>query len=196
MAARPHLLRDRPPAGARGVSRDDGFTRADIDSSYFEDAKMRALWNLLRDADKMARAVVLHKATLLSSWRHGERVTVHEAAPIWLPVDAELVTALVSVKLLDKGGRVAPASWKRWIGPAIERREKRRVAGQAGGRASGRVRSSNREANVQQPSTFAEPNQPTNRTNQPTAEGERDLAVSNGARPIGLVDPSSTRRTA
>lgn len=174
------------------MSRDDGFTRADIDSSYFDDAKMRALWHVLLDADKMARAVVLHKATLLSSWRHGERVTVQEAAPIWLPVDEALVAALVSVKLLDKGGRVAPSSWRRWIGPAIERREKRRVAGATGGRASGRVRSSRAEATVQQPSTFAEPNQPTNRTNQPTVspEGERDGLGSNGARAFRLVDPS------
>jgi hypothetical protein len=164
------------------MSRDDGFARADIDSSYLDDAKMRALWRLLDDPDRMARAVLLHEATLLSSWRHGERVTVQESAPIWLPVDEALVAALVEVRLLDKSGRIAPASWKRWIGPAIERRDARRTAGAAGGRASGKRRSSIAEATVQQPSSDAEPNHPTIRSNHPTVPSVNGTAA---ASPVG-----------
>ena len=63
------------------MSRDDGFAIADMDSGYFEDAKMRDLWQRLRDPDRMARALCLHSATLLASWRAGERVTVTQAAP-------------------------------------------------------------------------------------------------------------------
>lgn len=167
------------------MSRGDGFAVADLDSSYMDDAKLRALWQRIQDADRMARAVVLHQSTLLASWRHGERVTVAEAAPIWLPADAELVSHLVAVRLLDKQGRVHPASWRRWFGAAEERRAKRRLAGATGGRASGNARSSNREATVEHPSTFAEPvptvpTVPSVDTPQPPSGGGRR---SNGTNP-------------
>lgn len=139
------------------MSRGDGFATADVDSSYMDDAKMRALWQRLRDTDRMARAVLLHQATLLASWRHGERVTVTEAAPIWLPADDELVGHLQAVKLLDRSGKIGKASWTEWFGAADARRAKRRAAGAVGGQASGKARSSNAEAIVQQPSSVAEP---------------------------------------
>jgi hypothetical protein len=181
------------------VSRDDGFTVADIDSSYLEDAKMRALWQRLRDPALMAQAVVLHKATLLASWRHGERVTVAESAPTWLPVNAELVEHLVAVRLLDKVGKVSPTSWRHWFGAANDRRAKRRDAGQKGGIRSGQARS-NASASVEQPSSDAEPDRtvrPSVPTVRPSSLNETvDVSDSapetNGARPLSLVE---TRRT-
>ena len=115
------------------MSRDDGFTVADVDSSYFDDAKMRDLWHALGDADRMARAVCLHQSTLLASWRAGSRVTVAQAVPLWLAVDAELVTVLRAVKLLDRFGKIPSDSWQVWFGTAYKRREVRRVSGRAGG---------------------------------------------------------------
>lgn len=108
------------------MSRGDGFPVADVDSSYLDDAKLRALWQRLQDTDRMARAVLLHHSTVLASWRHGERVTVTEAAPVWLPADADLVLDLVAVKLLDRSGRVPLQSWREWFGVADAKREKAR----------------------------------------------------------------------
>jgi hypothetical protein len=53
----------------------------------------------------------------------GCRVTVDEAVPVWLEPDAELVAALVAVKLLDKVGRLPVRSWNSWFGPAAGRRD-------------------------------------------------------------------------
>jgi hypothetical protein len=122
------------------VSRDDGFAVADMDSGYFDDAKMRDLWHALNDADRMARAICLHSATLLASWRQGCRVTVAQAIPLWLPADADLVTALKVAKLLDRYGKIPPESWQRWFGAAYSRREVRRESGRAGGLAAAQRR--------------------------------------------------------
>ena len=147
------------------MSRDDGFTVADIDSGYFEDAKMRALWQALRDPDRMARAICLHSATTLASWRQGCRVTVAQAIPLWLPMDAELIATLKGVKLLDRAGKVPAESWQVWFGTAYERRETRREAGRTGGLASAKRRALPGEASVKRPrkhpSTVAEPVRPS-----------------------------------
>ena len=122
------------------MSRDDGFAVADVDSGYFDDAKMRDLWHALKDADRMARAICLHSATLLASWRQGCRVTVAQAIPLWLPADADLIAALQVAKLLDHYGKIPSESWKRWFGAAYGRREVRRESGRAGGLAAAQRR--------------------------------------------------------
>jgi hypothetical protein len=147
------------------MSRDDGFTVADMDSGYFEDAKMRALWQALRDPDRMARAICLHAATTLASWRQGCRVTVAQAIPLWLPMDADLIATLKGVKLLDRAGKVPKESWQIWFGTAFTRRETRREAGRIGGLASAQHRALPGEAPVKRPrkhpSTVAEPDRPS-----------------------------------
>jgi hypothetical protein len=146
------------------MSRDDGFPIADIDTGYFDDAKLKDLWQLLRDPARMALAVVLHKATVLASWRQGCRVTVAQACPLWMTVDADIQEALVTVKLLDRAGRLPFASWNEWFLPAQNRRKIRREAGRLGGLASGRGRATSTtdgEASPKQPLTDAEPVRPT-----------------------------------
>ena len=155
------------------MSREDGFQVADIDSGYFEDAKMRDLWQRLHDPDQMARATCLHASTLLASWRQGERVTVTQACPLWLTVDPALVAALKSAKLLDKTGRIPLDAFVQWFGAAFSRRDIRREAGRTGGQASGRARSTDGQRLVKQPfklpSTDAEPDRPSVRpTVKPT----------------------------
>ena len=150
------------------MSRDDGFAIADIDTGYFDDAKARDLWQRLRDPDRMARAVVLHKATLLASWRHGERVTATQACPMWMTADDDLLDALKAVKYLDRAGKIPVASWSTWFDAAFARREARRGAGRLGGLASGQNRairahgrSTSAERPPKHPSTDAEPVRPS-----------------------------------
>jgi hypothetical protein len=110
------------------MSRDDGFDVADVATGHLDDPKVKALWRALApDQDRMSRALLLHFATLLASWRQGSRVTVDEAVPVWLAPDDSLVEALADAKLLDKTGRIPVRSWKSWYGPASGRRETLRV---------------------------------------------------------------------
>jgi general stress protein YciG len=124
----------------------------------------------------MSRALMLHVATLLASWRQGARVTVIEAVPVWLDPDAELVAALVDARLLDKSGRIPPRSWKGWFGPAWDRREVRRESGRKGGQASGKRRLS-----------VAEPDRPSGRSvstvrqDRSSRAGAREAPSNNGA---------------
>ena len=143
------------------MSRDDGFAIADLDTGYMDDAKVHDLWQRLRDPDKMSRALVLHSATVLASWRQGVRISAVQAAPLWLIVDADTLAALRAVRMLDRAGKLPKESWDRWVGPAMQRREVRREAGRTGGLASGHVRSTDAQRLLQQTSTVAEPVRPS-----------------------------------
>jgi hypothetical protein len=143
------------------MSRDDGFTIADVDSSYFEDAKWREAWQTLRDPDQMAKAVCIHASTLLASWRQGERLTVRQSAPLWLLVDDALVALLQACGLLDDNARIPVASWDQWFGAAFTRREARRESGRIGGKAPGKHRPSEPQATLDDRSTDAEPVRPS-----------------------------------
>src|SRR5512137_1165870 len=116
------------------MSRDDGFAVADLSTDLLDDPKVKALWRDLAEPGRMGHALTLYTATVLASWKAGARVTVTDAAPVWLALDAELVDALIRARLLDHTGRVPVRSWKGWFGPAWDRREKRRKAGALGGR--------------------------------------------------------------
>lgn len=154
------------------MSRDDGFAVADMDSGYFEDAKMRDLWQRLHDPDQMARASCLHAATLLASWRQGERVTVSQACPLWLVTDADLVAALIASKLLDKTERLPKEAFVSWFGVATNRRKTRRELGRLGGLAKAANRASYGVATVKpsyQPSSSPSlPDRPSVPTDRPT----------------------------
>lgn len=116
------------------MSRDDGFLRADVSVHLYDDDKVKALYReLAGDLGRMGHAMMLAEVTLLASWRDGKRRTVHEAAPLWLTVDDDLVAVLVTVGLLDRTGRRPAGSWRTWFGPAHERREARRQSGALGG---------------------------------------------------------------
>jgi hypothetical protein len=196
------LLHRRPRrcvfTGSKTVSRDDGFPVADVDSAYFDDAKMRDLWQRLHDSDRMARAVVLHAATLLGSWRQGERITVGQASPLWMIQDDDLVSDLKAVRMLDKTGRIPLGSWNKWFGVAFKRREVRRETGRAGGLASGKARSSDAEASVQGESSPTEPVRPSvppgpsvptgSSVPPPRARGRNGLKALDGEDAIRALD--------
>jgi hypothetical protein len=96
---------------------------ADVCTTLYEDPKVKALWRTLPEQGHMSHALALHMATLLASWRHGCRVTVYEAVPVWLVPDTELIAALQSVRLLDRAGKLPARSWRGWYDPAAERRD-------------------------------------------------------------------------
>jgi hypothetical protein len=128
------------------MTRDEGFRTADVDTGLLDDPKMRALWRLIDraddvgdgyNADRMARAVVTYLATVLSSWRAGERVIAEDAAPLWdSRPDADV--ALVTVGLLDEQHRIPAHVWTSWYEPAAERQQNFRASNRLGGlRAKG-----------------------------------------------------------
>lgn len=167
------------------MSRDDGFTVADMDTTFFADPKIRNLWRMLGDESRMARAVVLYLATVLESWRSGRRVLVTDSAPVWLPLDPELVEALKAAKLLDSSGRLPIRSWKSWHDPAQMRRDARRESGRLGGlRAKGQRSYSDATALLQRPDSdgVAKPHPTvpsvrTDRTVRPSGAGAREGTV-------------------
>lgn len=167
------------------MSRDDGFDVADVASGLLDDPKVRALWRALGDQGRMGQAVTLYLATVLGSWRCGSRVAVTEAVPLWLEADAELVAALVRVRLLDKAGRIPTRSWNGWFGPAWERREARRRSGALGGlRARGKRSDSDAIAELQRRYSDATPDRPSGRSVRPSARKRapaRETASSNDA---------------
>jgi hypothetical protein len=114
------------------VSRDDGFTIADISTTLHEDSKFKRLAR--RYPGMVATAFMAFTATLLDSWRDGERLVIEDAWPMLIPFDAAVVDALKEVELLDAEGRVEAASWAVWFEPAKRRRDAAREAGRKGNR--------------------------------------------------------------
>lgn len=108
------------------MSRDEGFAIADVSTSLLDDPKVKAVVRRLRDQAAVSRAVTLYLATVLGSWQVGDRLTVTEAAPVWLEPDPELIDALTSAGLLDADGRIPGHVWQSWHGAASERRRKTR----------------------------------------------------------------------
>jgi len=134
------------------VSRGDGFQTADLDVGLFNDPKIRAVVRTTLDEGLTVRAVLAFVAVVLSSWERGERVSLEDAAPLWLTSLDGLQGPLEAVGLLDADGRLPDHSWQRWFGPAQARRAKRKAAGSLGGQASAANRG---EAMPGQPSSNA-----------------------------------------
>ena len=124
------------------MSREDGFGIADVDVALLDDAKVRQLVRSTRDEGVAARCLIGYTAVLLASWRQGQRVTLDDAAPLWLTDLDDLAARLRAARLLDDERRIPEKPWTGWFGPAWERREERREAGRKGGYAKARGRSS------------------------------------------------------
>ena len=105
------------------MSRDGGFTRADIDTGLFADTKVVALARRLRDPVQTAAHVALYTAVVLVSWGADERIPLEDAVPAWWldPID-EVRANLQAVRLLDSDGRIPEHAWASWYAPATERR--------------------------------------------------------------------------
>lgn len=128
------------------MSRDDGFAIADIDTGKLDDLKVRRLVRTTGDETLIARCLVALEAIQLTSWKQGERVTLADAAPLWMTTIDELAERLREVGLLDDEDRIPEHAWNSWFGPAHARREERRDAGRKGGLAKSANRSSSATA--------------------------------------------------
>jgi hypothetical protein len=160
------------------MSREDGFDVADVATGHLDDPKVKALWRALApDQDRMSRALMLHLATLLASWRQGARVTVTEAVPVWLETDENALKALTDAKLLDKSGRIPVRSWRGWFGPAWERREKRRKAGALGGRPSTKSIANHMDNNGKPRPSVRPTDRPSRTREAPSNDGGRNGRV-------------------
>lgn len=105
-------------------SRLQGFDVMDVSTSLLHDPKIRRLSR--EQPALLAPAFMAYVATVAESWKAGDRVSVADAWPSYLPYDEAAVTALMGVALLDDGGRVPVKSWRGWFAPARKRRESAR----------------------------------------------------------------------
>lgn len=108
------------------MSRDAGFAIADIDAGILDDPKFRNLARRHRDEALLARLFTGYIAVLTASWGHGRRMTLNDAAPIWLTDLDELRLLLVAEDLLDASGMVPERVWDGWFNPAKTRRDANR----------------------------------------------------------------------
>jgi len=152
------------------MSREDGFSIADVDTSMLDDPKFRTLWRRLRGRAAMGQAVTVYLAAVLESWRSGERSTADDAAPTWLGDVSGPVAALSAVGLLDEAGKVPEHAWLSWFVPAFDRREARRAAGSIGGQH----KASNARASLQQSPSGALPVRPSVRSDRPAVPSRND----------------------
>jgi hypothetical protein len=170
------------------VSRDDGFPVADVSVALYDDDKVKRLYRELGgDLGRMGHAMMLCEVTLLASWRDGRRLTVHQAAPLWLTVDDELVSTLVRVGLLDRAFRRPIRSWNAWFGPAFERREKRRRSGALGGRPPRNPPSEHKEPFANHPDINRKPRPTVRPSARPPGARAREAAPSNDGANNGRV---------
>lgn len=116
------------------MSRDDGFTIADMSVAFFRDRKVRQLRSR---GPEGAVAILIYVGIVLSSWEDGERLTLWESDVPFTPT-AKRVAMLREVGMLDAEDRVPEAIWAAWFGPAQARKQERREAGRRGGQAKAR----------------------------------------------------------
>lgn len=131
------------------MSRDDGFAIADVATDLLDDPKVRRLARATNDEGLTARCLVAYVAVVLASWRLGERVTLEDAAPLWLTGLDDVGERLRTFDLLDISNVIPEPTWDNWFGVAWDRREERRASGRKGGLAKARNRPSTATAEPQ-----------------------------------------------
>lgn len=173
------------------MSRDGGATRADWDTSYMDDAKVKALWRILEpDVATMCECLVVHEATTLATWREGRRVTVEDALPLWFPspVAPRILDLLETVKLLDSAHRIPMKAWRGWIEPALDRIAAASEAGRKAGLASGEARRL-RSTGVERPfNGNAKSLNPAIQPSSRPAKRARRGSTAGGVEPVSLGD--------
>lgn len=174
------------------MSRAEGFPIADVDVAILDDPKLRALARSTRDEAIIARAIVAYLATLTASWARGDRVSLEDAAPMWLTALDDLAERLQAVDLVDGHGRIPEHSWESWFKPAWERREAKRAGGKLGGQRSWETRSKVRssiasaEPNPSDPSHPSGPTEPSHSRPSDSDNGRALDVCEVCGRPLGF----------
>lgn len=169
------------------MSRDDGFSIADLDVGFLRDVKVRRL-RLHLPEDDVAPTTLLYLALVLSSWEEGFRLSVMEADSPY-PATAERIAALQACELIDDEQKIPAHAWRGWFYPAWDRREKKRKGGAEGNRRRWHADkgASHTDSESDTPGD-SDPESPTSRTGQsgqtsrsgnPSARA--DVVTTNGA---------------
>lgn len=125
-----------------------GFRIGDLDVGFLDDTKVRTLVRSTRDEGLVARCLVAYVATIADSWGSGDRVSVRDAAPVWLTALDDLEERLRAAQLLDDEGRIPEHAWQGWFGPAAQRRDERVIEGAIGGLMARHPGTSRRDAEL------------------------------------------------
>jgi hypothetical protein len=96
----------------------------DVSTSIVHDPKFRLLHR--EHPEHVPAAFLAYVAMLGESWKAGRRVSVTEAWPTLIPFDADVVTSMIQVRLIDRNGLPPRRAWDGWWTPAYERREQSR----------------------------------------------------------------------
>lgn len=180
------------------MSSREGFARADVDTSLFDDRKVRKLLRALGGDPRATRdAIGLYVGVLLASWREDYRQTLEEGAPLlWTSEDIEAYApALCGTGWLDSDGRVPEETFARWTEPARVRSAKGRAgaaarwsdrqdSGTAGAMPEHRPGNANRQPDNQTPRR-ARPRATSHSEMTPL----RDALIANGLDPSLLPKP-------
>lgn len=176
------------------MSRDDGFSIADVSTDLLAETRLRRLARYA--PDHVGAGVVGYLATMLGSWRAGKRVTAEDSWPVYLmPYDQLAIDALIHVGLLDARARIPVKPWREWFQVANQRRDARRKSWHdydlkrrnPNGNADLGTTSNPRSADALRTA----PSVPSRTV--PTEGSTRPFtakAVEHGARVRGAVDPS------
>lgn len=117
------------------MTRTSGFPVADLDVGLMNDPKVKALVRRQHDEKLSTKSLLLYLTLVLESWGAGERLTLDQAAPLWITGDlATLAADLEAVGLVDADGRLPETSWTSWYGVADSRRTASRNGGVEGNR--------------------------------------------------------------
>ena len=102
----------------------EGFDVMDVSTALLHDPKIRRLSR--EYPEQLTAGFMVYVATMAESWRAGERASIEDAWPSYLPADDATTAALKAVRLVDETGRVLTKAWRGWFTPARKRRESSR----------------------------------------------------------------------
>lgn len=166
------------------MSRDDGFAVMDVSTSWLSDDKFTRLAR--EHPRQLLWCVSGYAATKAASWRHGKRMRITDSLPAWLAFNAEGIGALVSVKLLDRTGRIPAKTWRDWFGPAQKRRQ---LSLDRWARANEKRRQESTSEHDLPRGNSAATEATVRPSVRPTREDIQGLRVLTGREAIGAVDP-------
>jgi hypothetical protein len=113
------------------MSRESGFSVADIATNMARDEKFRRLARL--HPDLIAVAFAGYVGITLESWAVGRRVKAIDGWPEIVPWSEPAIKALRSQNLLDTRLKIPMKTWTSWYGAAFARRDRYRQSGSLGG---------------------------------------------------------------